>query len=259
MQLRKNVFARTQDVGGEVDLDPRKVADILRAEAVRLGENQITDRLLVLQTCLPARDVVSTAVGQSGRHGCGKAEEADGFTMPVVSTLGLLAEVHNPTILEADFHRLIAWFNLAIRKEEVLARRPNQPVDHARVVQHITVQKEQRVSRAQPSGLRVKRYQAALTIARIVHKADSVVPAVSLHLFLDHFPLVADCNACFSDASCFQSVQMPLQERTSAEFEHHLRWMAIAPKAPPNAGGKDDCEGGLLILQRSALPTLAMS
>ena len=248
MQLGENMLTCAQNVRSEVHLDPRKIADILDFEAVGLGENQVTDGLFIFDLRLSAGQVFITAIRKGGRHSRGEAEEADGLAIPVMRACRPLAEVYNPAILQTDLHRLIAWFDIAVQEEEIFPGRLDQALDHAGIIENVTIQKKQRVPRAQSSGLSLERHQAALKVAGVVHEADAIAVAVPAYLCLYHVMLVANGDAHLVDASRIQSIQMPRQKRTAAELEQHLRRVAFASETPPDTSGEDDCGCRLLVL-----------
>jgi hypothetical protein len=62
---------------GKIDLDPRQAGDVFKAEIVRIGQEEIADRLFVGRLGPPLVDVDVRAAGQLGRRPCGKAEKTD--------------------------------------------------------------------------------------------------------------------------------------------------------------------------------------
>ena len=122
-QFGKDVSTGTLNFGGEIDLGPCQIADVHRGKGSRGSQDQVANRLFVFEASLPALDMRGTVVGERCRRYTGEREEPDGFAVPVMWLLGLLAEIDDGVVTEAYLDGLVIRFGVTIDQQNILGRR----------------------------------------------------------------------------------------------------------------------------------------
>src|SRR5215470_7340190 len=93
LETRQDLLSRSRDIGFEINLGPRQVADVRIAKAARMRDDEITDGGLVFCVGAPALAVGRRALREGHRHAGGEEKEADGLTVPVMRMLRHLVEI----------------------------------------------------------------------------------------------------------------------------------------------------------------------
>src|SRR5262249_61127193 len=115
--MRQDLPSRSHNIGLEIDLCPRQIANILIAEAVWMRVDEIADGGLVFGAGAPALDIGRRALGERHRHAGGEAKEADRLTVSVMRMLRHLVEIDDDIIAQADLHRLLARLDCLVEKK----------------------------------------------------------------------------------------------------------------------------------------------
>ena len=134
-----NLASRPRDIGLEIDLRPRQVADVLMTEAIWMRQDQLAHRGFVFGARSPRSDEVIGAIGEHRCHARREAEKPYGLAMPFVGMLGRLGEIDDDAVAQADLDRLVARLDRPVEQQHILRRCIEKTRDHPRVIEHVAI------------------------------------------------------------------------------------------------------------------------